>query len=110
LVDCTTAVLTARNRLAIDDAGARGQFGGRLDNQKEAVCQVIARSAVELYPRAILAGDQAEAVVLDIVQSLGARGRAAGAELGRHGAMKPARKARERENMGPGGSITGASG
>jgi len=36
-------------------------------NQREAVGQVVARSAVELHPRAILARDHAEAIVLDLM-------------------------------------------
>ena len=47
----------------------------RLDDQREAVGQVIAGAAVELHPCAILSGDDAEAVVLDLVQPQRAGGR-----------------------------------
>jgi hypothetical protein len=39
-----------------------------LDDEREAVGQVIARPAVELYPSTVHAGDDPEAVVLDLVQ------------------------------------------
>src|SRR5262249_26766459 len=57
---------------AIDDAGARAQPGERINDQREATGEVIARAAVELHLRASLAGDDAEAVVLDFVQPLAA--------------------------------------
>jgi hypothetical protein len=62
------ALLAAGDRLPIDDAGARAQSGHRLDDQREAIGQVIAGAAIEPHAVAILAGDDAEAVVLDFVQ------------------------------------------
>ena len=50
----------------------------RLDDEREAVGQVIARPAVEPHPLAVLAGDDPEAVVLDLVQPQLARKAAAG--------------------------------
>jgi len=44
----------------------------RLNNQREAVGEVIARTAVEPHLRAGLAGNDAEAVVLDLMQPLAA--------------------------------------
>jgi len=41
---------TARHRLPVDDAGAGAQPGKRLDDEREAIGQVIAGSAVELHP------------------------------------------------------------
>src|SRR6516225_10099701 len=67
------AVVIARDRFAVDDAGARAQVRQRLDDQREAMGEVIARTAVEPHLRAVLAGDDAEAVVLDLVQPLAAR-------------------------------------
>jgi hypothetical protein len=57
------------------------------------------RSHSRSRPLAVLAGDHPEAVVLDFVQPqvAGSRGRA---DVGRHGAMKPAGTARESNNMG----------
>jgi hypothetical protein len=60
-VEHRKAVVVAGNRLAIDDARAGAQVSQRLDNQGEAVRQVVARAAVELHPRAVLAGDDADA-------------------------------------------------
>src|SRR5215472_1876911 len=44
----------------------------RLDDRREAVGEVIARTAVEPHLRAVLAGNNPEAVVLDFVQPLAA--------------------------------------
>jgi hypothetical protein len=57
----------------------------RLDDQREAVGQVVARSAVEPHAVAVLAGDDAETVVLDLVQPRSAcwRLRRFGGEAGR---------------------------
>ena len=71
-------VLSARHRLSVDEAGARAQLGERLNDQRKAVGEVIARSAVELHPLDFLPGDDAEAVVLDLVQPLLAGGRLRG--------------------------------
>ena len=46
------AVLVASNRLAIDDAGARAHACKRLDDQREAVGEVVARTAIEPHPLA----------------------------------------------------------
>src|SRR4029077_286376 len=45
------AVVITGNRLPVDDARARAQPGQRLDDQREAVCEVIARAAVEPHLR-----------------------------------------------------------
>jgi hypothetical protein len=66
-VEACHAVIVAAHRLAVDDAGARAQAGEGLDNQREAVGQVISRAAIEPHPRAVLAGHDAEAVMLDFV-------------------------------------------
>src|SRR5262249_26462825 len=66
------AVVIAGDGLAIDDAGARAQACQRLDDQREAVSEVVARTAVEPHLRAVLAGDDAEAVMLDLMQPLAA--------------------------------------
>jgi hypothetical protein len=46
-IERRNAIITARHRLSIDDARPRVQLGQRLDNEREAVGQVIARPAVE---------------------------------------------------------------
>jgi len=61
-------IVAAHHRLAIDDARACAQAGLPLDDEGEAVGQVLARTAVELHPIAVLARDHAEAVVLDLMQ------------------------------------------
>ena len=66
-VEVRHAVLVAAHGLAVDDAGARAQAGERLDDQREAVGQVVAGAAVQPHALAILARDDAEAVVLDLV-------------------------------------------
>ena len=67
------AVVIAGDRFAIDDAGARAQASQRFDDQREAMGEVIARTAVEPHLRAVLAGNDSEAIVLDLVQPLAAR-------------------------------------
>src|SRR6516164_7753030 len=62
------AVVIAGDSFAVDDAGARAQPGERINDQREAVSEIIARAAVEPHLRASLAGNDAEAVVLDLVQ------------------------------------------
>src|SRR2546423_6997434 len=66
-VEARHAVLVAAHGLAVDDTRARAQPGERLDDQREAVGQVVAGAAVEPHALAILARDDAEAVVLDLV-------------------------------------------
>jgi hypothetical protein len=50
---------------AVDDAGA--QACQRLDDRREVTAEVIARAAVEPHSQPILAGNDAEAVMLDLV-------------------------------------------
>src|SRR5262249_14083265 len=57
------------NRLAINDAGARAQACQRLDDQREATGEVIARTP---HLRAGLASNDAEAVMFDFMQPLAA--------------------------------------
>ena len=66
------AVVIAGNSFAVDDAGPRAQACQRLDDQREATGEVITWTAVEPHLRASLAGNNAEAVVLDLVQPLAA--------------------------------------
>src|SRR5262249_12610460 len=56
-VEARHAVLVAAHGLAVDDAGARVQAGERLDDQREAVGEIIAGAAVEPHLYARLAGD-----------------------------------------------------
>src|SRR5262249_1337290 len=62
------AVAVAGDGLTVDDAGARAQPSQGVNNQREAVCEVVAWAAVEPHAIAILASDDAEAVMLDLVQ------------------------------------------
>ena len=72
------AVVVAGDRLAIDDARVRLEQRQRLDDQREARGQIVARPAVEAHLFAGLAGDDAETVVLNLVQPFTGRGRAWG--------------------------------
>jgi hypothetical protein len=66
------AVVIAGDSFAVDNAGARPQPGERINDQREAAGEVIAGPAVEPHSLTILAGDEAEAVVLDLMQPLAA--------------------------------------
>jgi hypothetical protein len=57
---------------AVDNAGARTQPGKGINDQREATGEVVAGAAIEPHPLAVLAGNDAEAVVLDFVQPLAA--------------------------------------
>ena len=61
-------VIAARNRLAVNDAGVGAKSSEGLNNERETLGKVVAWTAVKLHPFAVLAGDYAEAVVLDLVQ------------------------------------------
>jgi hypothetical protein len=97
-IERSNAVVIAGDSLAIDDAGARAQACQGLDDQREAVGEVVARTAVEPHLRASLAGNDAEAVMLDFVQPLAA-GRQLSVLVGTHGAMNPAGRVRIRNIM-----------
>ena len=64
------AVVVASNCLPINDAGARAQPGERINDQREATSEVVAGTAIEPHLRAGLAGNDAEAIVLNFVQPL----------------------------------------
>jgi hypothetical protein len=78
LVERGDAVVIARDSFSIDDAGARAQAGQRLDDQREAMGEVIARTAIEPHARAVLPGNNPKAIMLDLVQPLAARGQLIG--------------------------------
>jgi hypothetical protein len=61
------AIVAAGDSLAVDDAGARAQARDGIHDQREAVRQVIAGATVEFHALTVLARDDAEAVVLDLV-------------------------------------------
>jgi hypothetical protein len=67
-IERRNAVVIAGDSFAVDDAGARAQACQGLDNQREAMGEIIAGTAVEPHPLAVLAGNDAEAVVLDLMQ------------------------------------------
>src|SRR5262249_15877983 len=66
------AIVIAGDSFAVDNAGARAQAGQRLDDQREAMGEIVAWTAVEPHPLAILAGNDAKAVMLDLMQPLAA--------------------------------------
>src|SRR5262249_58662383 len=55
---------------------ARAQPGERINDQREAATEVIARPTVEPHPLTILAGDDSDSIVLNLMQP-----RAAGRQL-----------------------------
>src|SRR5262249_35051553 len=61
------AFVVAGDSFAADDEGARAQALWRLDDQRKAAREVIAGTVVEPPPPVALAGDEAEAIVLDLV-------------------------------------------
>ena len=65
-------VVIAGDGFAVDDAGARAEPSQRLNDQREAAGEIITRTAVEPHLCALLAGNDAETVVLDLVQPLAA--------------------------------------
>ena len=54
-------------------AAGRAQPGERINDQREAMGEVVARTAVEPYAPVALAGNDAEAVMFDFMQPLAAR-------------------------------------
>jgi hypothetical protein len=60
--------MVAGDGLSVDCAGKRTQTRQRLDNEREALSQVVSPAAVQLHPWPILAGDDPEAVMLDLGQ------------------------------------------
>jgi hypothetical protein len=96
-IEAGHTLIVAGDRLAIDDAGPRAQPSQGLHDQREAAGQVIAGAAVEPNPRAVLTGDDPEAVVFDFMQPqrpgrrmLGFCGQARRDELGREGTLQHA--------------------
>ena len=69
-IERSDAVVIAANRLPVDDAGARAQSGQRLDDQREAIGEIIAGTALEPHLRAALSGDDPKAIMLDLMQPL----------------------------------------
>ena len=69
------------------------QLRQRIDNERETVGEVVTGSAIQPHPLAFLAGNDAEAVVLDLMQPQAPDG-SLWALVGRHGAIKPAARGR----------------
>jgi hypothetical protein len=57
----------------INDAGPSAQASQRLDDQREAIGEIIASTAAELHLYAVLVGDDSKPVVLNLVQRFAAR-------------------------------------
>src|SRR5262249_21308286 len=62
------AIVIASDSFAIDDARARAQPGDRINDQWKATGEVVAGTAVEPHLRAVLAGDDSESIVLNLMQ------------------------------------------
>jgi hypothetical protein len=71
----------------------------RLNDSREPLGQVVTGPAVEPHPFAILAGDAAEAVMLDLVQPAVTGGRALG-RCGKARLDEPRRQGTQRNDMG----------
>ena len=71
-----TPLCIAGNGFTVDDAGAQAQACQRLDDQRETMAEIIAGTAVEPHLRAVLAGNNAKAVMLDLMQPLASGGTA----------------------------------
>jgi len=87
------AVVIASDSFAVDDAGARAQAPQRFDDEREAVGEIIAWTTIEPHLCALLARNDAEAVVLDLMRQSLPEG-SLSVLVGRHGAMKPAGRVR----------------
>src|SRR5215471_16480403 len=66
------AFVIAGDSFAINNAGARAQASQRFDDQWEAAGEVVAWTTVEPHLSASLTGNNAEAVMLDLMQPLAA--------------------------------------
>src|SRR5262249_52814205 len=71
-IERSNAVVIAGDSFAINDAGAGAQACQRLDNQRKATGEVVARTTVEPHSRAVLPGDNPKTIVLNLVQPLAA--------------------------------------
>jgi hypothetical protein len=72
------AVVIAGDSFAVDDAGARALPSQRLNDQREAMGKVIARTDIEPHCAPFLRAMMRKAVVLDFVQPTGTVGRMIG--------------------------------
>jgi hypothetical protein len=61
-------IVVAGDRLAVDNAGARLERGDRRGREREVVGEIGAAAAHEAHSAALARGDDAEAVVLDLVK------------------------------------------
>ena len=77
-IERSNAVVIAGDSFAVDDARVRAQACQRLDDQREAAGEIVARTVVKPHLRASLAGNDAKAIVLDLVQPLAAGGQLVG--------------------------------
>jgi hypothetical protein len=75
-IESSDTTVVGCDRLAIDCAGR--QPGHRLYDEWEAFAQIVPQSVVEPHPLAILAGNDAATVVLDLMQPVWAGRRARG--------------------------------
>jgi hypothetical protein len=77
-VERGNAIVVAGDSFTIDDAGAGAQPGERLHDQRELALEVVAGTAIEPHLPVVLAGNDAEAIMLDFVQPLAAGGQCRG--------------------------------
>jgi hypothetical protein len=92
------AVVIASDSFAVDNARARTQPGERINDQRKAVGEVVARTAIEPYQCALLAGNDGKpSCLISCSQSLPEG--SLSVLVGRQGAMNPA--GRVRSNIMP---------
>ena len=72
------AIGVDRDRLAVENARSHWQGGDRLDNEREAIGEVVAVAGDQPHTLAVAVGEDAKAVVLDLVNPPRARWRLLG--------------------------------
>src|SRR5262245_52505639 len=72
-IEGSDAVVITGNGLAVDDAGARAEARQGLDDEREAIGEIVARTAIKPHLRALLPGNDAEAIVFDLMQPSASR-------------------------------------
>jgi hypothetical protein len=77
-IETRAPVSATSDRLAIDHARLTSKPRQALDDQREPVGQVVARTAIEPHLRAVLAGDDPETIMLDFMQPQRTAGRCGG--------------------------------
>jgi hypothetical protein len=67
-VEARHPIVVTSDGFPIDDAGPRAEPSQELHDQRETIRQIIAWPAIEPHPIAVFASDDAETIVLDLLQ------------------------------------------